>query len=98
MAQGFMLRTLAWPSKDMQRVKLKEVKDLFQVESLGFRGEALASIASVSIIELVTRTAEEDMGIRIEMAGGKTNHTEATGSPQGTTVVVKDLFLIRLHG
>jgi DNA mismatch repair protein MutL len=72
--------------------KIREVKDIFAVESLGFRGEALASIASVSQTELITKTASEDMGIRIEMAGGKLNNKEATGSPQGTTVIVKDLF------
>lgn len=72
--------------------KIKAIQDLFAIESLGFRGEALASIASVSMTELITKTADQEMGIRVELAGGKQNHTEATGCPKGTTVIVKELF------
>lgn len=72
--------------------KIRTVQDLNTVHSLGFRGEALASIASVSLMELITRPATEAVGYRLEVQGGRTVSLEETGAPQGTTVIVKDLF------
>lgn len=72
--------------------KIRTVQDLNTVHSLGFRGEALASIASVSLMELITRPAEASAGYRLEVQGGRTVTLEETGAPQGTTVIVKDLF------
>ncbi len=72
--------------------KIRTVQDLNTVHSLGFRGEALASIASVSLMELITRPAEATVGFRLEVQGGRTVTLEETGAPQGTTVIVKDLF------
>lgn len=72
--------------------KIRTVQDLNTVHSLGFRGEALASIASVSMMELITRPAAAPIGYRLEVQGGRTVSLEETGAPQGTTVIVKDLF------
>ncbi len=72
--------------------KIRTVQDLNTVHSLGFRGEALASIASVSLLELITRPAEATVGYRLEVQGGRSVTLEETGAPQGTTVIVKDLF------
>ncbi len=72
--------------------KIRSVHDLNTVHSLGFRGEALASIAAVSMLELITRPADAGVGHRLEVQGGRTVSLEETGAPQGTTVIVKDLF------
>src|SRR5689334_13546875 len=72
--------------------KLRDPKDLLTIATLGFRGEALPSIASVSRLLLETRSAEETTGTRVEIAGGKLLHCdEAAGAP-GTTITVRDLF------
>ena len=70
--------------------KLKDLDDLFNIESLGFRGEALPSIASVSNIELKTSNGEE--GTYLTMSGGKDLHVESSDLVKGTTIRVKDLF------
>ncbi|MBE6158180.1 MAG: DNA mismatch repair endonuclease MutL [Firmicutes bacterium] len=70
--------------------KLKELDDLFNIESLGFRGEALPSIASVSNVELKTSNGEE--GTYLTMSGGKDLHVEVSDLVKGTTIRVKDLF------
>lgn len=72
--------------------KIRSVNDLNTVHSLGFRGEALASIAAVSMLELITRPTDASVGHRLEVQGGRTVSLEETGAPQGTTVIVKDLF------
>jgi DNA mismatch repair protein MutL len=72
--------------------KLRDVKDLLSIATLGFRGEALPSIASVSRLVLETRSGEEATGTRIEMAGGKMLHCEEVALAPGTTVTVRDLF------
>lgn len=72
--------------------KIRSVQDLNTVHSLGFRGEALASIASVSMLELITRTDGAEVGYRVEVQGGRTVSEAETGAPRGTTVIVKDLF------
>jgi len=72
--------------------KLRSSDDLLSIATLGFRGEALPSIASISRVELVTRAAEQSSGTRIEIAGGKLLLCEDAGAPPGTTLVVRDLF------
>lgn len=70
--------------------KLKNLDDLFNIESLGFRGEALPSIASVSNVEL--KTSNGKTGTYLTLSGGKDMHVEDSDLQQGTTITVKDLF------
>jgi DNA mismatch repair protein MutL len=72
--------------------KLRTSDDLLSISTLGFRGEALPSIASVSRLLLETRAAEEEQGTRIEFAGGKLVGVKPAGLPVGTAVSVADLF------
>jgi len=72
--------------------KLRDVKDLLSISTLGFRGEALPSIASVSRLLLETRSAEETTGTRIEIAGGKMLRCEEAALGGGTAITVRDLF------
>ena len=72
--------------------KLRDVKDLLSIATLGFRGEALPSIASVSRLVLETRSREETTGTRVEIAGGKMLHCDEVAQAPGTSVTVRDLF------
>jgi DNA mismatch repair protein MutL len=72
--------------------KLSEVRDLQSIATLGFRGEALPSIASVSRLELETRSPEETTGSRVEIAGGRILKVEESAQPPGTTISVRELF------
>ncbi len=72
--------------------KIKDIKDLFSVNSLGFRGEALPSIASVSRFQITTRVNEDVIGAVISVEGGKIRKVEEAGCPAGTTIRVKNLF------
>jgi DNA mismatch repair protein MutL len=72
--------------------KLRDVKDLLSIATLGFRGEALPSIASVSRLLLETRSPEEPTGTRIEIAGGKMLRCEEDALGAGTSIAVRDLF------
>ncbi len=72
--------------------KLSDVKDLDAIATLGFRGEALPSIASVSRLLLETRAAEETTGTRVEIAGGKLLKVDEAALTRGTTITVRDLF------
>jgi DNA mismatch repair protein MutL len=72
--------------------KLSDVKDLLSIATLGFRGEALPSIASVSRLLLETRTAEEATGTAVEIAGGKLLRCDEHTAPPGTVITVRDLF------
>ncbi len=72
--------------------KLNDVQDLLSISTLGFRGEALPSIASVSRLTLETRSADEQVGTRVEIAGGKLFRCDDMATPAGTTIHVRDLF------
>ena len=72
--------------------KIRSVEDLLSVSSLGFRGEALSSIAAVSRVELITKTPEALTGVRYQIEGSKEICFEEIGAPDGTTFLVKDLF------
>jgi len=72
--------------------KIASDADLTRITTLGFRGEALPSIASVSRMEILTRAFEEDTGTHIVVEGGEVKTVEEVGAPIGTTVTVRDLF------
>src|SRR6476659_2522348 len=72
--------------------KIKNAEDLLNVSTLGFRGEALPSIASVSRLRLETRAADEPAGTIVEINGGKIFKVEEAGLPAGTSITVRDLF------
>ncbi|MGO9127741.1 MAG: DNA mismatch repair endonuclease MutL [Terriglobales bacterium] len=72
--------------------KIKDAEDLLSVSTLGFRGEALPSIASVCRLRLETRAADEDSGTVIEINGGKIFRVEEAGLPAGTSITIRDLF------
>ena len=72
--------------------KIMTIEDLLSVSSLGFRGEALASIAAVAQVELITKTAHALTGLRYEIHGSKEIASEEIGAPTGTTIIVRNLF------
>src|SRR5215472_7987590 len=72
--------------------KLRTADDLLSIATLGFRGEALPSIASVSRLVLETRTPQDEQGTRVEFAGGKLTSVKPAGVPPGTSISVEDLF------
>lgn len=72
--------------------KITAVEDLDKIESLGFRGEALASIAAVSQLEIITKAYGEVTGKRVECYGGKIITEEEVGCPEGTTIIMRNLF------
>jgi len=72
--------------------KMKNAEDLLSITTLGFRGEALPSIASVSRLRLETRAGEESSGTVIEINGGKIFKIEEAGLPSGTSITIRDLF------
>jgi len=72
--------------------KISSLPDLFCIRSLGFRGEALPSIASVSRMEILSRRTEELIGHRLEVEGGRIKSLDEKGAPAGTTVEMRDLF------
>lgn len=72
--------------------KIQTVEDLFTISSLGFRGEALASIASVSQVELISKTGDSLTGTRYQIEGGQERSLEEVGAPEGTTIIARNLF------
>ena len=72
--------------------KIRSVEDLMHISSLGFRGEALSSIAAVTRTELITKTGDCEFGTRYVIEGGKEVSLEETGAPDGTTFLVHQLF------
>lgn len=76
--------------------KIRSASDLETVKSMGFRGEALASVAAISKIEMISKTADNDVGYKINVQAGKIIDKEEKGCSKGTTITVTDLFLILL--
>ena len=72
--------------------KLRQAEDLAAIETMGFRGEALAAIASVSRIDLITKTADSLSGTSLQLEAGKIIEETEAGCPDGTTIIVRDLF------
>ena len=72
--------------------KIQSADDLNSIFTLGFRGEALPSVAAVSRLSVLTKTAEEEIGTSFVIEGGQAGDTEDAGCPDGTTIIVRDLF------
>jgi len=72
--------------------KMSEIEDLEHIFTLGFRGEALASIAGVAQVEMLTKTRDEETGTSIEISGGEIKNIQDTSCTEGTTITVKNLF------
>jgi DNA mismatch repair protein MutL len=72
--------------------KIKNIEDLFHIKTMGFRGEALASIAAVAQVELKTKRAEDTTGIYIEVENSQVKRQEPVATPQGTSIAMKNLF------
>ncbi len=72
--------------------KIRKASDLIRVSTMGFRGEALASIAAIAKVELVTRTKDEEMGTKLIVEGGNILSKEECGAPYGTTITIRELF------
>lgn len=75
--------------------KIKDAGDLVRISSLGFRGEALSSIAAVAKVEVITKTKDSLTGSRIVLEGAVEKEFSQVGAPEGTTFLVRNLFLIR---
>ena len=73
--------------------KISREQDLNSIATLGFRGEALASIAAVSKVTMTTRTVDSETGLKVKNDGGKIIDIQETACPVGTTVTVKELFV-----
>ena len=84
--------TCSCAQSGMRQAKSAKLADLFSVRTLGFRGEAVPSIAAVSRMVITSRTLDQVGGFRLRLEGGKIKGIEETGAPVGTTVEVKDLF------
>lgn len=82
--------TLAFTSHATSKIKTES--DLDSIETLGFRGEALSSIASVSRVAMLTKTADEQFGTSVNLEGGEITEIEDAGCPNGTTIIVRDIF------
>lgn len=72
--------------------KLSTIDDIYSVLSLGFRGEALASVASVSKVEVLSKTKDSDVGTQTLIEGGEIKEKNTIGSPKGTSIIVRELF------
>ncbi|MCR4946944.1 MAG: DNA mismatch repair endonuclease MutL [Lachnospiraceae bacterium] len=72
--------------------KIRNASDLSAVTTMGFRGEALASVAAVARVEMITKTSDEELGRRILIEGSKEKAFETVGAPDGTDIVIRDVF------
>lgn len=90
--KGFMPDDMEIAFERHATSKIRQAQDLETVTSMGFRGEALASIAAISNVELVSRTEDNEIGKKIEVKGGQILNFEDAGCPKGSTITVTDLF------
>ena len=72
--------------------KIRKAEDLETVKSMGFRGEALASVAAISKVEMTSKYIENEIGYKVEVEGGTIKNKEEAGCPKGTTIIITDLF------
>ena len=72
--------------------KIRSAEDLFRIQSLGFRGEALSSIAAVSMVELISKTKDQLTGVHYRLEGGVEKEFSEVGAPDGTTIIARELF------
>lgn len=72
--------------------KVKNARDLDEIGTLGFRGEALASIAAVAKVEMMTKTSDEELGTYVRIEGSELQEVRETGCPLGTTITIRDIF------
>lgn len=90
--KGFMPDDMEIAFERHATSKIRKAEDLETVKSMGFRGEALASIAAISRVELTSKTEESSIGYKIIVEGGKIISKEEVGCPKGTTITVENLF------
>ena len=90
--KGFMPDDMEIAFERHATSKIRKADDIEKVTSMGFRGEALASIAAISHVELISKTAENEIGRKIEVKGGNIINEEDAGCSQGSTITVTDLF------
>lgn len=90
--KGFMPDDMEIAFERHATSKIRQAQDLETVTSMGFRGEALASIAAISDVELISRTEDNEIGKKIEVKGGQVLNFEDAGCPKGSTITVTDLF------
>ncbi len=90
--KGFMPDDMEIAFERHATSKIRKAEDLETVKSMGFRGEALASIAAISRVELISKTEEASIGYKIIVEGGKIISKEEIGCPKGTTITVENLF------
>lgn len=90
--KGFMPDDMEIAFERHATSKIRSAKDLEEVKSMGFRGEALASIAAIAHVELTSRTEDSEVGYKIVVEGGKILSKEIIGCPRGTTIIVENLF------
>lgn len=90
--EGIAAEELALAVHRQATSKLHSAQDLWRIQTLGFRGEALASIGSIARLTITSRPRLQEMGYRIIVEGGKQSQLQAIGAPPGTTVRVEDLF------
>ena len=90
--KGFMPDDMEIAFERHATSKIRQAQDLETVTSMGFRGEALASIAAISNVELISRTEDNEIGKKIEVKGGQILNFEDAGCPKGSTITVTDLF------
>jgi DNA mismatch repair protein MutL len=72
--------------------KIRKAEDLFSIRTMGFRGEALASIAAIAQVEMKTRQGDKELGVCIEIEGSELKNQEACNAPVGTSISIKNLF------
>lgn len=90
--KGFMPDDMEIAFERHATSKIRKAEDLETVKSMGFRGEALASIAAISRVELISKTEDASIGYKIIVEGGKIISKEEIGCPKGTTITVENLF------
>ena len=90
--KGFMPDDMEIAFERHATSKIRRAEDLETVKSMGFRGEALASIAAISRVELTSKTEESSIGYKIVVEGGRVISKEEVGCPKGTTITVENLF------